>query len=193
MKRMAVFCGSSAGSDPVYASEAYLLGKTLGLRKTGLVYGGASVGLMGAVADGALSVGGEVIGIIPTFLKTKEIVHDGLTALEVVDTMHQRKQRMSELSDGFIALAGGFGTLEEFFEVLTWGQLGLHTKPLGLLNTAGFYDGLIRFLDRAVSEGFLKGINRDMILVSDNTPSLLEKMEAYVPAPVGKWIRPSEV
>jgi uncharacterized protein (TIGR00730 family) len=177
----------------MYAEEAYLLGKTLAAQNTGLVYGGASVGLMGAVADGALSAGGEVLGVIPSFLRVKEIVHEGLTTLEVVDTMHQRKQRMSELSDGCIALAGGFGTLEEFFEVLTWGQLGLHKKPLGLLNTAGFFDGLMRFLDRAVSEGFLKEINRDMVLISDSIPVLLEKMEAYVPVPGGKWIRPSEV
>lgn len=176
MKSVAVFCGSSPGSDPVHLEQARLLGEILAIKKIGLVYGGASVGLMGAVADGALAAGGSVTGVIPAFLQSKEIAHEGLVALEVVDNMHQRKQRMADLSDGFIALAGGFGTLEEFFEVLTWGQLGLHQKPLGLLNTGGFYDDLLRFLDRTVSEGFLRKRNRDMILVSDAAGSLLEKM-----------------
>jgi uncharacterized protein (TIGR00730 family) len=193
MKRLAVFCGSSTGTDPDFMRDARLLGETLAARRIGLVYGGASVGLMGAVADGALAGGGSVTGVIPGFLRSKEIAHKGLQDLLVVDSMHERKQRMSELSDGFIALAGGFGTLEEFFEVLTWAQLGLHQKPLGLLNTRGFYDDLLRFLDGTVSKGFLRNQNRDMILVSDTIDGLLQKMEAYVPISVGKWIQPREV
>ncbi|TDW95965.1 LOG family protein [Dinghuibacter silviterrae] len=176
MKRLAVFCGSSAGTDPVYLHQARLLGETLAGKKIGVVYGGASVGLMGAVADGALAAGGSVTGVIPAFLKTREIEHRGLTTLEVVENMHQRKQRIAELSDGAIALPGGFGTLEELFEVLTWGQLGLHQKPIGLLNTGGFYDDLLRWLDKAVSAGFLKKQNRETILVSEVVGGLLEKM-----------------
>lgn len=193
MKRMAIFCGSSAGSDAIYATQARLLGSTLAKRNIGVVYGGASVGLMGAVADGALAAGGEVIGVLPTFLGSKEIAHDGLTTLIIVDSMHERKQRMHDLSDGFIALPGGFGTMEEFCEILTWGQLGLHAKPVGLLNTGGFYDGLLAFLDTAVSKGFLKDVNRRMIQVSDSIDGLLEQMDTYVAPVVGKWIRREEV
>jgi uncharacterized protein (TIGR00730 family) len=189
MKRIAVFCGSSSGTDKTYMAQAALLGETLARKKIGLVYGGAAVGLMAAVADGALSAGGEVIGVIPEFLQTKEIAHEGLSSLIVVSNMHERKQRMQDLSDGAIALAGGFGTLEEFFEVLTWAQLGLHTKPFGLLNTLGFYDNLLRHLDTMVNEGFLKDANRQMVQVSDRIGSLLEKMEAYVPPASAKWIK----
>src|SRR5579871_5059480 len=139
MKRIVVFCGSSSGTDGVYAEQAYMTGATLAKLGIGLVYGGARVGLMGAVADGALAHGGEVIGVLPRFLSGKEIGHEGLTDLVLVDTMHERKMKMHDLSDGVITLPGGFGTMEEMFEMLTWGQLGIHRKPIGLLNIAGFY------------------------------------------------------
>src|SRR5690606_15661454 len=138
MNNIVVFCGSSIGTDRVYEEQAFLLGKTLAEASLGLVYGGAKVGLMGAVADGALGHGGKVVGVLPRFLQTREIAHDGLTELFIVETMHERKTKMNELCDGIIALPGGFGTMEEFFEMLTWGQLGLHQKPVGLLNTDGF-------------------------------------------------------
>jgi uncharacterized protein (TIGR00730 family) len=152
------------------------------------VYGGANVGLMGAVADGVLSKGGKVIGVLPKFLKTKEIAHENLTELILVDTMHERKTTMHELCDGVIALPGGFGTLEEFFEMLTWGQLGLHQKPIAILNIEGFYDLLNEFVQTMVDKGFLKELNQQMLLVSDNIEELLEKMENYKAPTVGKWI-----
>lgn len=188
MKRIAVFCGSSSGTDDVFEKQAYLLGQTLAQSKIGVVYGGASIGLMGAVANGALSEGGEVIGVIPTFLGVKEIAHNKLTELIVVDTMHIRKTKMSDLSDGFITLPGGIGTMEEFFEVLTWGQLGLHQKPIGILNVNGFYDELIVFIKSMVAKGFLKAVNLHMILVSDTIEDLLHKMDTYVAPAVPKWI-----
>lgn len=153
---MVVFCGSSAGTDPVFEEQAYRLGKTLAQRNIGLVYGGAKVGLMGAVANGSLENGGHVTGVLPRFLGSKEIAHENLTELELVDTMHQRKTRMNELADGVIALPGGFGTLEEFFEMLTWAQLGLHGKPIGILNVNGFYDDLLTFIQTMTDKGFLR-------------------------------------
>jgi uncharacterized protein (TIGR00730 family) len=180
MKRIAVFCGSSSGKDPIYALHATQLGRTLAERNIGLVYGGALVGLMGLVADAALETGGEVTGVIPEFLGSKEIAHEGLSKLIVVGTMHERKQRMYELSDGFIALPGGFGTMDELLEMCTWSQLGLHQKPIGLLNTNGYYDHLIRLTEHMVKEGFLKDVNRKMILVSGEIKDLLERMEACV-------------
>src|SRR5215203_5745857 len=146
MKRVSVFCGSSLGTDEVFQKHAHFVGETLAIQKIGLVYGGANVGLMGAVADGALSKGGEVIGVLPNFLRAKEIAHKNLTQLILVETMHERKTMMNELSDGVIALPGGFGTLEEFFEMLTWAQLGLHKKPIALLNIGGFFDSLKSFI-----------------------------------------------
>jgi hypothetical protein len=188
MKRITVFCGSSAGIDGTFISQATLLGQTLAQHKIGLVYGGANVGLMGAVADGVLNGGGTVIGVIPDFLRSKEIAHKGLTELIVVDSMHERKTKMNDLCDGVITLPGGFGTLEEFFEMLTWAQLGLHKKPIAILNTNGFYDALIVLLKTMVSQGFLKEVNYQMLLVSDNINDLLNQMENYVAPTVGKWI-----
>ncbi len=188
MKSIAVFCGSSGGFDPAFMDQAFKLGQLLAGRGITLVYGGAKVGLMGAVADGALASQGKVIGVLPTFLSGVEIAHDRLSELIVVDTMHQRKTTMNELSDGIIALPGGFGTLEELFEMLTWGQLGLHHKPIGILNISGFYNHLLALLDTMVQAGFLKQANRDMLLVDDDRERLLATMENYTPPTVGKWI-----
>jgi uncharacterized protein (TIGR00730 family) len=188
MKRITVFCGSSSGTDPVFVEAAYLLGKELAARQIGLVYGGAKIGLMGAVADGALSGGGEVIGVLPNFLRKVEIEHTGLTQLHLVESMHERKAKMDDLSDGVIALPGGFGTLEEFFEMLTWAQLGLHRKPVALLNVAGFYDGLSEVLQNMVAKGFLKESNRKMLISSSSIHELLERMMEYRPPQIPKWI-----
>lgn len=188
MKRITVFCGSSLGTEDNFKIQATLLGQTLANHKIELVYGGAKIGLMGAVADGALSKGGKVIGVLPNFLKSKEIAHEGLTELILVDSMHERKTKMNELCDGVIALPGGFGTLEELFEMLTWAQLGLHKKPVGLLNTDGFYDSLIALLQTMVEKGLLKEVNQHMLLVSSNVDELLDKMKNYTAPVVGKWI-----
>lgn len=188
MKRITVFCGSSAGADEIYKSQATVLGQTLAKHNIELVYGGANVGLMGAVANGVLNNGGKVIGVLPNFLKSKEIAHDHLTQLILVETMHERKTKMNELRDGVIALAGGFGTLEELFEMLTWAQLGLHKKPIAILNTNGFYDPLIALIQTMVDKGFLKEVNQQMLLVSNDIDELLDKMQGYVAPAVGKWI-----
>jgi len=188
MKRVTVFCGSSSGTDEIYKSQATLLGQTLAKQNIELVYGGANVGLMGSVADGVLSNGGKVIGVLPNFLKSKEIAHRHLTEFILVETMHERKTKMNELCDGVIALPGGFGTLEEFFEMLTWAQLGLHKKPIAILNIGGFYDSLTILVQTMVDKGFLKEVNQQMLLVSDSIDELLEKMENYVAPTVGKWI-----
>ena len=193
MKRITVFCGSSFGTDDVYKSQAKLLGKKLAEHQIELVYGGANVGLMGAVADGVLENGGKAIGVLPNFLKSKEIAHECLTDLILVETMHERKTKMNELCDGVIALPGGFGTLEEFFEMLTWAQLGLHKKPIAILNTAGFYASLITFIQTMVDKGFLKEVNRDMILVSDDIDKLIAMMKNYVAPDVAKWINKERV
>ncbi|GGA97900.1 LOG family protein [Puia dinghuensis] len=188
MKRIVVFCGSSLGAEKIYEEQAYLTGVTLARLNIGLVYGGARVGLMGAVADGALAEGGEVIGVLPRFLSGKEIGHEGLTDLIVVDTMHERKTKMHELSDGVITLPGGFGTMEELFEMLTWGQLGLHQKPVGLLNVNGFYDELLQLAQTMVDRGFLKETNQQMLLSTNTIEGLLEKMNNYQAPATGKWI-----
>lgn len=188
MKSIVVFCGSSEGNNPTYKEQAYALGKAMAAQGIRLVYGGAKVGLMGAVADGVLQNGGEAIGVIPGFLQTKEIAHEQLTELIVVDTMHERKLKMHELSDGIITLPGGFGTMEEFFEMLTWAQLGLHQKPIGLLDTNDFYSHLFSLVDVMVNEGFLKASNRDMLLMEKNIDNLLAQMHAYVAPEVPKWI-----
>ena len=193
MKRIAVFCGSSMGSKNHYQLQATLLGQTLAKQNIELVYGGANVGLMGAVADGALSEGGKVIGVIPNFLKSKEIAHEGLTELILVDSMHERKTKMNELCDGVIAMPGGFGTLEEFFEMLTWAQLGLHKKPIAILNIKGFYDPLSILVQTMVDNGFLKEVNQQMLLMSDNIEDLLNKMRNYIAPAVGKWINEETV
>ncbi|WP_134088366.1 TIGR00730 family Rossman fold protein [Olivibacter sp. XZL3] len=185
---IAVFCGSSNGLKKDYIDQAFLLGVGLAERKIRLVYGGAKVGLMGAVANGALSKGGHVSGILPDFLQKKELTHEGITDLFIVENMHQRKTKMHDLSDAFIALPGGFGTLEELFEIITWAQLGLHQKPIGLLNIDGFYDHLLLLLDQMVNSGFLKESNRDMLLVDNDLDRLIQQMEAYEAPTVGKWI-----
>ncbi|MEN3371781.1 TIGR00730 family Rossman fold protein [Dechloromonas sp. ZS-1] len=194
MQRICVFCGSNPGRDPAYRAAAEQLGRTLAARGIRLIYGAGNIGLMGAVADACLAAGGEVIGVIPEALMGKEVEgrhveHRTLTRLEVVDSMHTRKARMAELSDGFIALPGGFGTFEEFCEILTWGQLGFHVKPMGLLNVQGFYDPLLAMFDRAVSDGFLRPQNRAMALASTDIDDLLARMADYQPEPVSKWLK----
>ncbi|SCY23858.1 TIGR00730 family Rossman fold protein [Microvirga guangxiensis] len=190
--RLCVFCGSSAGQDPVYIETARLLGEALAANDIELVYGGASVGLMGAVADAALAKGGHVIGVMPQALVDKEIAHAGLSDLRVVGSMHERKAMMAELSDGFIALPGGLGTFEELFEVWTWAQLGYHKKPCALLNVAGFYDKLAGFLDDVVERGFVKPIHRAMLIVKDEPAALIDAIRAYEPPKVEKWIKAGE-
>ncbi|HWV71775.1 MAG TPA: TIGR00730 family Rossman fold protein [Pseudosphingobacterium sp.] len=192
MKHIAVFCGSSTGTESIYIEQAVLLGETLAKNEIQLIYGGAKVGLMGAVANGALNNGGKVTGVIPDFLLKKELAHPGITKLHVVETMHQRKTLMHDLSDGFIALPGGFGTMEELFEITTWAQLGLHKKPIGLLNTNGFYNHLKLLMDQMVTSGFLKEIYRDMLLIDENIDDLLKQMEDYTAPSVGKWIQKEE-
>lgn len=188
MKRICVFCGSSAGRNPAYRDAAEALGRLLAREGIGLVYGGSSVGLMTAVADAALAAGGEVIGVIPRALEAKEIAHPGLSALHVVGSMHERKALMAELSDGFVALPGGMGTFDEFFEVVTWAQLGIHVKPCGLLNVGGYYDRLTAFLDHAVAERFVKGEHREMIVVEERPEALLERFRAYRSPVVERWL-----
>jgi uncharacterized protein (TIGR00730 family) len=192
MNSICVFCGSSPGNDPAYAEAAQRLGRTLAERGTKLVYGGGHVGLMGVVADAALAAGGEVIGVMPRSLVDREIGHNGLTKLHVVGSMHERKALMSELSDGFVALPGGNGTLEEFFEVLTWAQLGEHGKPCGLLNVAGYYDPLLKVFDRMVEKNFLGKAHRELVLVEDDPSDLLRRFEGYEPPKTVKWIDESE-
>jgi uncharacterized protein (TIGR00730 family) len=187
-----VFAGSSLGSEPGFAHAAVDLARELVGRGYGLVYGGAKVGLMGTVADAVLEAGGSVTGVIPEFLAGKEIAHPGLTDLKIVSSMHQRKDTMATLADGFIALPGGFGTIEEFFEVLTWAQLGLHDKPCGLLDVGGYYGDLLRFLDRAVSHHLLKPSNRSMVLVDEDPGVLLDRFQTYAAPAVTKWIRADE-
>ena len=193
MKNITVFCGSSFGTEEIYKEQAELLGRTLAKQNIGLVYGGANVGLMGAVADGALSENGTVIGVLPNFLRSKEIAHKGLTELILVESMHERKTKMNDLCDGVIALPGGFGTLEELFEMLTWAQLGLHKKPIAILNINGFYDSLLELLQTMSEKGLLKEANQKMLLVSDNIDDLLNQMKNYTPPTVGKWIEKDKV
>ncbi|MRG48305.1 TIGR00730 family Rossman fold protein [Chitinophaga sp. SYP-B3965] len=188
MNSITVFCGSSFGYDEVYKTQATLLGQTLAKKKIRLIYGGANIGLMGAVADGALHAGGEVIGVLPKFLQEKEIAHEGLTELILVDSMHERKIKMNDLCEGVIALPGGYGTLEELFEMLTWGQLGLHKKPMALFNINGYYDSLNALTKTMVDSGFLKQLNKDMLLISDDIEDLLNKMAAYRAPEIGKWV-----
>ncbi len=185
-----VFCGSSEGNDNAIIEQASQLGKTLAEREITLVYGASKLGIMGKVAQAALDNGGKVLGIIPKFLKMKEVVHLGLDEMITTENMHERKLQMQEKSDAFIALPGGFGTLEELFEIITWSQLGLHHKPIGLLNTNGFYDHLIAMLEEMVRRGFLKMENFELLIVDDNIESLLEKMENFKPDIMAKWLKP---
>ncbi len=185
---LCVFCGSSVGARPAYRRAAQSLGEELAARGIGLIYGGASVGLMGAVADAVLASGGSAIGVMPRALVDAEVAHENLTELRVVQSMHERKAQMAALSEGFVVLPGGIGTLEEAFEVWTWSQLGLHGKSIGLLNVEGFYDGLERFLDHLVAEAFLRDVHRGILLSDDDPGRLLERIQrAEVPARP-KWI-----
>jgi uncharacterized protein (TIGR00730 family) len=188
MKSVTVFCGSSLGSDKSFENDAILLGNALAKRNIELIYGGAKVGIMGAVANGVLSAGGNVVGVIPNFLKTKEVVHDHLTELISVESMHQRKTIMFERCEGIIALPGGFGTMEELFEMLTWAQLGLHKKPIAIYNQNGFYSPLLAMIQTMVDMGFLKEINQQMLLVGNTLDELFDKMSNYKAPVVGKWI-----
>ncbi len=181
MNRLAVYCGSATPADPVYIDSARAVGHALATRGIGVVYGGGRLGLMGAVADGALAAGGEVIGVIPTALVGAEVAHKGLTELHVVDTMHQRKQAFTDLSDGFVTIPGGTGTMDELWEAMSWAQLGYHTKPVGLLNTAGYYDHLIAFVAKMGEVGFLRPVHRDILIVADTLDVLLDRMAAYQP------------
>jgi len=186
---LCVFCGSSPGKNPEYAGAAKALGRLLADENITLVYGGASVGLMGELADAALKSGGKVVGVIPDFMRAKELAHPDLSELVVVASMHERKAAMSELADGFIALPGGMGTLEEFSEVVTWAQLGLHRKPCGLLNSQNFYDPLIAFLDSMAAQGFFHENRRGLVLAEDTPEKLLRAMRAFVPITADKLLR----
>ena len=190
MKSIVVFCGSSEGYNEVYRETAYELGAVMAERNIRLVYGGAKVGVMGALAEGALQNKGEVTGVIPGFLRTKEVAHEGLTEMILTETMHERKMKMHELSDGIIALPGGWGTMEELFEMMTWAQLGLHPKPIGILNVNSFYDPLLAQINLMSEEGFLKDVYRDMVIVSHDIFELLEKMDSYEVPDIPKWITP---
>lgn len=181
VKAIAVFCASSEGNHPDYLEAARRTGEFLAKNSLSVIYGGSRIGLMGAVADGALEAGGTVVGVLPRFMSSREIAHEHLTELIMVDSMQERKLRMHELSDGVIALPGGFGTFEELFEMLTWGQLGLHQKAIGLLNTRGYYDHLARMLDHMRDEGLLKNSNRDMLMMAEHLGDLIALMEAYTP------------
>lgn len=188
LHRICVYCGSSPGDDPAHRATAQALGGFLAREGLTVVYGGGNIGLMGAVADGALAAGGQVIGVIPQSLLEKELGHRGVTELHVTGSMHERKQMMVDLSDGFIALPGGFGTLDELFETLTWLQLGFHHKPVGILNIGGFFDGLIGFIRHMSQSGFLKPEHADCVLVESSAQKLLSRMRTFQPPDLGKWI-----
>jgi uncharacterized protein (TIGR00730 family) len=193
MKRLAVYCGSATPADPRFIDSARLVGRSFAERGIGLVYGGGRLGLMGAVADAALAAGGEAIGVIPRALVDAEVAHRGLTELHVVDTMHQRKQAFTDLSDGFVTLPGGTGTMDELWEALSWAQLGYHAKPVGLLNVAGFYDGLLAFAATMAEAGFLRPQHRDILIASDSLDDLLDRMAAQRPITPITRIKASEL
>lgn len=188
IRRLAVFCGSNPGARPEYVQAARAFGKLLASRGVGIVYGGSNVGLMQALADAMLDELGDIIGVIPRMLVEREVANKALSDLRIVDSMHERKALMAELADGFVALPGGIGTLEEFFEIWTWAQLGMHDKPCGLLNVAGYFDPLLEFLDRAVAEKFVREVHRKMVIVESDPAALLARFEAYEPPRVVKWI-----
>lgn len=192
MRRICVFCGSQVGRRPRYAAAASALGTLIGQRGIGLVYGGGKVGLMGVVAEAALAAGGEVIGVIPQRLVNRELGHGGITELRVVDSMHQRKAMMGELADAFVALPGGYGTFEEFFEVVTWMQLGIHRKPCGLLNVGGYYDMLLALLDHAAGESFIRPHHRGLVLVDSDPAMLLQQIHNYRAPLVEQWLEPDQ-
>ena len=188
MKRIAVYCGSSKGTNRIYRDQVQMLGKYLAKKKIEIIYGGGKVGLMGILANAALSEGGKVTGVIPEFLHVREVAHDNLTRMFPVASMHQRKAMIDNMSDGVIALPGGFGTLDELFEMLTWGQLGLHQKPVGIFNINGFFTHVINAIDNMVHEGFLNNTNREMVLISDDIEELLTMMRNYSAPSIPKWI-----
>jgi uncharacterized protein (TIGR00730 family) len=192
LKRVCVFCGSATGLDPRHREAAAAVGRLLANRKIGLVYGGGAVGLMGVMADAALEEGGDVIGIIPHGLAVREVAHQGVTDLRVVPTMHARKAMMNELSDAFLALPGGYGTLEELFEVVTWAQLGIHHKPIGLLNVAGYFDPLVAFLDQATAAAFIRSEARRLLIVGAESAGLLDALAVHTPPESAAWITPEE-
>lgn len=187
LENICIYCGSSIGRQPEYRATAEFVGRTLAERGIGIVYGGGNIGMMGAVADAALAAGGRVIGVIPESLKEWEVAHHTVTKLYVVKTMHERKAMMSDLSDAFLALPGGFGTLDELFEMLTWGQLTFHAKPCGIFNIAGFFDPLLAYLDHTVEEGFLRPEHRALILTRTDLDTLLSDFATFVPPTVNKW------
>jgi uncharacterized protein (TIGR00730 family) len=194
MRRLCVFCGSSTGRRAVYSDSARRLGAALVSRGWGLVYGAGDIGLMGVLADAALQAGGEVIGVIPQALVDREVAHPGLTQQHIVSTMHERKALMADLADAFVALPGGYGTCDEFFEVLTWAQLGMHAKPIGLLNTAGYFNSLLAWLDHMVNEGFVRPDHRQLLLTADEPLKLLDLLQSYRPATVPtKWINADDL
>jgi uncharacterized protein (TIGR00730 family) len=188
IRRLAVFCGSNPGARPEYIQAARSFGKLLAERGIGIVYGGSNVGLMAALADAISDELGDIIGVIPRMLVEREVANRALSDLRIVESMHERKALMAELADGFVALPGGIGTLEEFFETWTWGQLGMHTKPCGLLNVAGYFDPLLAFLDRAVAEKFVRDVHRAMVVVESDPAALLARFESYDPPRVVKWV-----
>lgn len=189
MQTICVYCGSSDKIHPTYLSAAYEMGSALAARGLGLVYGAGSTGLMGAVANGALETGGEVIGVLPSIFNTSTLAHNGLTRLEIVEGLHQRKARLTELADAFIALPGGYGTLEELFEILTWAQIGLHAKPVGLLNIRGYFDPLLTFIEQAEVEGFIYSEHRALFTSSEDPISLLESLQNHnPPAGLERWL-----
>ncbi len=188
MKRICVFCGSKVGSSGLYCEAAQQLGRLMVGRGLGLVYGGGSVGLMGVIANTVLAAGGEVIGVIPEMLATKELLHEGVRQMHVMASMHSRKARMAELADAFIAMPGGFGTFEELLEMITWSQLGIHRKPVGLLNVAGYYDSLIQFVDHAIAEGFIKEKHRQLIVIADEPAPLLDLILSHKPPAEPKFL-----
>jgi hypothetical protein len=191
--RFCVFCGSSTGLNPAFAAQARVLGAELARRGIGVVYGGGNVGLMGVVADAALAAGGEVIGVIPHGLVARELAHRGVTELHVVNSMHERKALMASFSDAFIAMPGGFGTLEEFCEAVTWTQLGVHSKPCGVLNVDGFYDALLAFFSHALGEQFLRPTHGDIVVAEADPLRLIDRLGAWIPPNVARWIAPEEM
>jgi len=193
IRSICIYCGSNPGTRPEYIEQARSFARMLARRGIRVVYGGASIGIMGAIADAALAEGGTVIGVIPQSLVDREVAHDGLTQLIVTSSMHERKARMADLSDAFVALPGGIGTLEEIFEIWTWSQLGLHEKPCGLLNIGGYYDALERFLDETVVNGFLGQGHRAMLLTADTGEGVLTAFETYEPPSVVKWVEREDV
>ncbi|HMV99972.1 MAG TPA: TIGR00730 family Rossman fold protein [Acidobacteriota bacterium] len=192
MNRICVFCGSNPGTNPAYVEAAVTVGTLLASRQIGLVYGGGHVGMMGTIADAVLARGGEAIGVIPVALAEKEVEHKGLTRLHVVKSMHERKALMADLADGFIALPGGFGTFEEYCEIITWAQLGFHHKPCGLLNVAGYYNHLLAMIDHGVDQQFIRPVHRQLVIDDTDAERLLERMTTFVPPVIDKWIKRDE-